>query len=295
MALSENARGALLMMAAMAAFTLNDACMKLLSAELPLFQALFIRGIGTTLALGLIAHRMGVLRFGFSRSDWWLVALRTIAEIAAAFFFLTALFNMPLANVTAILQALPLTVTLAGAVFLGQAVGWRRLMAILIGFCGVLLIVRPGTEGFNTYSLMALTAVGCVTLRDIATRRLSIAVPSVTVALCAAVGVMVFAGFAAMAETWATPSPAGMWQLAGATIFVVGGYLLAVLAMRAGDVGFVSPFRYTGLVWALVLGLAVFDDWPDDLTLLGAAIIVATGLFTFYRERQQARAARRAA
>ncbi len=293
--MSDNARGALLMMAAMAAFTLNDACMKLLSAELPLFQALFIRGIGTTIALGLIAYRMGALRFDFPRADWWLVLMRTAGEIAAAFFFLTALFNMPLANVTAILQALPLTVTLAGAVFLGQAVGWRRLMAVLIGFCGVLLIVRPGTEGFNVYSLMALAAVVCVTVRDIATRRLSAAVPSVTVAFCAAIGVMAFSAFASLAETWATPSPAGIWQLAGATVFVVGGYLLAVLAMRSGDVGFVSPFRYTGLVWALVLGLVVFGDWPEALTLLGAAIIVATGLFTFYRERQIGRAARRPA
>jgi drug/metabolite transporter (DMT)-like permease len=280
------------MMAAMAAFTLNDTFMKLLSAELPLFQALFIRGIGTTLALGLIAHRMGHLRFDFTRSDWWLVVLRTTGEIAAAFFFLTALFNMPLANVTAILQALPLTVTLAGAVFLGQAVGWRRLTAVLIGFCGVLLIVRPGTEGFNVYALMALAAVGCVTLRDIATRRLSAAVPSVTVAFCAAVGVTIFSACVSVAETWAMPSVAGMWHLAGATLFIVGGYLLAVLAMRAGDVGFVSPFRYTGLVWALVLGLLVFGHWPETLTLLGAAIIVATGLFTFYREHQKARAIR---
>ncbi len=291
MALSDNARGALMMMAAMAAFTLNDACMKLLSDELPLFQALFIRGIGTTLALGLITHRLGLLRFSYSRADWWLIGLRTVGEIAAAFFFLTALFHMPLANVTAILQALPLTVTLAGAVFLGQAVGWRRMVAILIGFSGVLLIVRPGTEGFNVYSVMALISVGCVTLRDIATRRLSASVPSVTVAFFAAVGVMAFSALVSMAETWAMPSAAGMWQLAGATFFVLGGYLLAVLAMRAGDVGFVAPFRYTGLIWALVLGLSVFGDWPDALTLLGAAIIVTTGLFTFYRERQRARAA----
>lgn len=293
MQLSDNARASFLMMSAMAAFTLNDTFMKLLSTELPLFQALFLRGIGSTLGFLVIAPMMGGWGGTVPRRDRVLIAVRTVAEIGAAYFFLTALFNMPLANVSAILQALPLTVTLAAVVFLGEPAGWRRMTAILVGFVGVMLIVRPGPEGFNTYGLMALASVGCVTLRDLATRRLSVAVPSVVVALAAAVGVMVFFGIASIWDSWAVPSTAGALQLGGATVFVIAGYMMSVGAMRLGDLGFVAPFRYMGLLWALVLGYVIFGDWPDPVTLLGAGIIVATGMFTLYRENRAAKRASR--
>lgn len=283
--ISDNARGALLMMAAMAGFTLNDTCLKALSDELPLYQALFLRGLATTLFLYLLARGMGALRFDLAARDWGLVALRTGAEVAAAWFFLTALFHMPLANATAILQSLPLAITLAGALFLGEAVGWRRLSAILVGFAGVMLIVRPGAAGFTVYSLYALTAVACVTLRDLSTRRLSSGVPSLTVALVGSVGVTVFGAAGSLGGGWAPISAVAALQLAGATVFVILGYVCSVMVMRAGDLGFVALFRYTGLIWALVLGLLVFGHWPAPLTLAGAAIVAATGLFTLWRER----------
>ncbi|MFC7702979.1 DMT family transporter [Plastorhodobacter daqingensis] len=287
--LTDNARGAIFMMLAMAAFTINDTFMKLLSAEIPLFQALFIRGIASVAAFLCLSGWMGGLRFDFGRRDWILIGLRTTGEVGAAYFFLTALFNMPLANVTAVLQALPLTVTLAAALFLAEPVGWKRLTAILVGFLGVMLIIRPGPDGFNIYALMALASVACVTLRDLATRRLSDRVPSIVVALCAGIGVTASAGIASLWVPWAMPSAAGLGFLSGAAVFVVAGYILSVTAVRAGDLGFVSPFRYTGLLWALVLGLLIFGDWPDGLTLMGAAIIVTTGLFTLFRERATGR------
>lgn len=286
MGLSDNMRGALLMMAGMAAFTVNDSFMKLLSAEIELFQALFLRGLGTTVAFLVIAYWSGALSLSIARRDRHLIALRIVAELGAAYFFLTALFNMPLANATAILQSLPLAITLAGAMFLGEALGWRRLLSILIGFTGVLLIVRPGTEGFNLYSVMALISVLCVTLRDLATRRLSTDVPSLSVALTTAGGVTLFFGLASVTSDWVVPSVAGAAQLAGATLCIIAGYLLSVMAVRVGDLGFVMPYRYTSLIWALLLGLFVFGDWPTLLTLAGTAIIVATGLFTFHRERR---------
>ncbi|TCP40502.1 S-adenosylmethionine uptake transporter [Rhodovulum marinum] len=290
--LSENTRGAALMMGSMAAFTFNDACMKALSDEVPFFQALFLRGCGTVLLLLVATRLMGALRFRLPRRDWALIATRTLAEICAAYFFITALFNAPLANVTAIIQAVPLAVTLAGALFLGEVVGWRRWGAILIGFGGVMMIVRPGTEGFTIFSVYALVAVACVTLRDLATRRLSGAVPSLTVALSAAVGVTLFAGTgAAIGGEWVALGPRPALQLAGATVFVIGGYLFSVMAMRVGEVAVVAPFRYTALVWALLLGAVVFGDWPSGWTLAGAAVVVATGIYTFYRERRLARAA----
>ncbi len=281
--MTDNTRGALLMMAAMAAFTINDAFMKLLAGQMPLFQAIFLRGLATTVVFLALAWHMDALRLPAGARDRRLLALRTLAEIGAAGCFLTALFNMPLANATAILQSLPLAVTLAGALFLREPVGPRRWSAIAIGFVGVMLIVRPGAEGFTVYSLLALASVGFVTLRDIATRQMSAALPSVTVALAASTGVMVAFGVASVPGDWVTPTPAMLAVLAGAAVFVIAGYMLGVLVMRRGEVGFIAPFRYTSLLWALALGWLVFGDWPAPLTLAGAAIVVATGSFTLWR------------
>ncbi len=276
----------------MTAFTFNDACMKALSDELPLMQALFLRGMATSVLIYLVLRTTGRLDLRIPRRDRGLIALRTVAEIAAAYFFLTALFNMPFANVSAILQALPLTITLAGALFLGEAVGWRRLVAILVGFGGVMLIVRPGGEGFNVYSLYVLASVFAVALRDLSTRRLSAAVPSMTVALITAVAVGLAAGLASAVEGWAPVSGLAAVQLAGSAVFVMLGYFLSIMVMRVGEIGFVAPFRYTSLIVAIILGYAIFDEWPDTLTLVGAGIVVATGLFTLYREHQLVRSRR---
>jgi S-adenosylmethionine uptake transporter len=283
--LSDNTRGILLMSAAMACFTLNDALMKGVGEELPLFQALFIRGAATTLLLVLLARAFGGLRFDLPRRDWGLVTLRTFAEIGAAYFFITALFNMPLANATAIIQTIPLSVTLAGALFLREPLGWRRLAAILVGFAGVLLIVRPGTEGFTFYSVYALISVVFVTIRDLATRRLSAGVPSFTVAISAAVGVTLFGGIGAAGADWVPVSSRAALLLAGASLFIVGGYVFSVMVMRVGDLAAVAPFRYTNLIYALILGFLFFGEWPSLLTLLGAAIVAGTGIYTLLRER----------
>ncbi len=283
-----NMRGAGLMMASMIAFTVNDACMKSLSDEVPLFQAIFLRGLATCVFLAFMAWRTSAFRVRIPRRDIGLVAIRSSAEVVASYFFISALFNMPIANVTAILQALPLTVTLASAVIFRETIGWRRMSAILVGFFGVLLIIRPGAEGFNFYSVYAVLAVLVITVRDLAARRLSVEVPSMAVALSAAVAVALFAGVASTGSEWAPVSGKVAWQLSGATVFIIGGYLFSVMTMRVGDIDFVAPFRYTSLVCALILGLIVFGEWPDKLTLIGSAIVVATGAFTLYRERRNA-------
>jgi S-adenosylmethionine uptake transporter len=191
---------------------------------------------------------------------------------------------MPLANATAILQSLPLAITLAGALFLGEQVGVRRWTAVAIGFLGVLLIVRPGAEGFTVYALFALASVACVTLRDIVTRRMSPAVSSVAVALAAAGGVTLSAGMAGLVVGgWVAPDPRELALLAAASLCVIAGYLLSVMVMRRGEVSFVAPFRYTSIVWALLLGFVVFGDWPDALTLVGVAIVVGAASFTLWR------------
>ena len=286
MQISDNMRGAGLMAGSMVAFTVNDAFMKGLSGDIPLFQALFLRGLGTVAVLVALAIITGQFRFGYSRKDWVLIGLRSTAEIGGTVFFLTALFHMPIANVTAVLQVLPLTVSLAGALFLGEVLGWRRLIAILVGFVGVFLIVRPGGEGFTIYSIYALGAVACITLRDLVVRRMSRKVPSIMVGLMAAISVTLSGAFVTATQSWVPVDGTTTLQLAGAMAFIVFGYIFSVAAMRTGEIGFVAPFRYSGLLAALIIGWAVFGDWPVPLTLIGAGIVVTTGLFTLYRERQ---------
>ena len=273
------------MTGAMAAFTFNDTFMKALSDEIPLFQAIFMRGVATTLLLLLLAIWFRGFDLRLSLRDWGLITLRTVMEIAAAYFFITALFNMPIANVTAILQALPLSVSLAGALFLGESIGWRRITAISVGFIGVLFIVKPGAADFTIYSIYGLATVAVVTVRDLAARRLGENVPSLTVAWVGAIGVTMSAGLASLGETWVAPSPVGWMQLAGTAVFIIVAYIGSVMTMRVGDIGSVAPFRYTGLLWAILLGFIVFDEWPDVWTLLGSAIVVSTGVFMLLRER----------
>lgn len=290
MTLSDNMRGAVFIMLSMTAFTINDALMKLAAPALPFFQQVFMRGVLITFGLIILARMWGHFGHRASRKDRILMAVRTLAEAAGTAFFLTALFSMPIVNLVAILQALPLTVTLAAAVVLGEPVGWRRLVAILVGFVGVAIIIRPGMDGFTIYSLYGVGAVVCVTIRDLAARRLSPDVPSSRVALSASLGVTALAliGSLASGEVWVMPSAYEMKLLGGAAGCLMIGYMSAVSGMRSGDIGFVAPFRYTSLLVGLIVGFFLFDEWPDEFTMLGASIVVATGLFTLYRERATA-------
>jgi S-adenosylmethionine uptake transporter len=291
--LSDNTRGALLMCLSMALFTFGDAAIKATGGAMPLSQLLVIRGVLASAALFAMAWYFRGLRFQLPGQDWALVLARGLAEAAAAYFFLTALLAMPLANVTALLQMLPLTVTLGGALVFREQVGWRRWTAIVIGFVGMLLIVRPGTEGFTSASVYALCAVGAVTVRDLVTRRVSRAVPSLTVTLVSSITVTLFAGVWSLGQDWATLTPQLTLYVMLATMFIIGAYLCSVMVMRVGEVSFVAPFRYTGLVWALILGFLIFGEWPTPLTLIGAAIIVATGVFSLLREARLKRRVRK--
>jgi len=288
-ALSPNMTGALLMMGSMIAFTVNDSFIKLTGGQIPLFQLIFLRGLLTSVMILILARSVGALRFNLGHQDWGLVSLRGMAEIAGSYFFLSALFNMPLGNLSAILQVLPLTVTLGSALVFREAVGWRRMVAIAVGFVGVLLIIRPGPDGFTIWSFYALIAVLCVTVRDLATRRLSREVPGLTVSLVTSTLVMTAAGLASLSQPWGQVSPHNAALIVGSAVFILGGYYFSIQVMRVGEVSFVAPFRYTGLVTAMLIGLFVFGEVPTALTLLGATIVMATGIFTFYRERRALR------
>lgn len=283
--LGDNMRGAVFMMVSMAGFSLNDAFIKTVAGELPLFQAVFLRGLIATALIGGLAWSQGAFAFRPGRRDRRLIGWRCLGEIGGTICFLTALFNMPIANASAILQSVPLAVTLGAALFLGEPVGWRRYLAIAIGFAGVLVIVRPGAEGFNAYALWAVAAIGFIVVRDLTTRSLSPDAPALAVVFVTSAAITATAGVLSLITGWSAIAPAHVGALALAAGFLLVGYLFGVKTMRIGEIGFVQPFRYTLLVWAMLSGIVLFGEWPDAWMLAGSAIVVATGLFTFYRER----------
>jgi S-adenosylmethionine uptake transporter len=291
MRLNNNMKGAALMTGCVFAYVINDAFMKLLFSEIALFEAVFLRSIIVIPPVLVMAWITKVTLRNLSNQDKRLISVRVVAEICTTVAFLTALKYMPLANVTAILQALPLAVTMAAALFLAEPVGWRRWSAILVGFVGVLIVVRPGLEGFNIYSLAALVAIIFITVREIATRKLTSEVPTITVVLSTAIGSALFAGIMMIGTEWHTVSAASWLLIIGAAVAVLIATLLSVMAMRTGEISFVSPFRYTSMLGAIGLGILMFGDWPDQPTLVGTLIIVSTGIYTFHREQTISRKA----
>jgi len=292
MPISDNLRGALYMCVAMAAFTINDSMMKTATQTLPLWQAIAMRGLLTLGPLIAIGAMTGGLSLRMGRRDGVTLGIRSFAEVASTLLFLAALVHMPLANLSAIMQSLPLAVTLAAWAVFGDKVGWRRMTAILVGFAGVLIIVRPGPSGFDHYALIGLASVAFVVVRDLSTRELSKTVPSATVAVAASLSVTVTALALSLPSGWQEIRLHEGVLIAGAAASLVVGYNFVVMVMRVGDIGFVAPFRYTSLLWALVLGWAVFGTLPDALTLFGSGLVVASGIFTLWRERKvKARAA----
>ena len=286
----ENLRGILGITAANLLFLVNDTLIKLASDELSLGQILFLRGLFATALLIPIAYAAGVMKH--LRLLWhWALALRTVAEIFSAILFILALFNMPIGNINAILQVVPLMVTACAALFLGEQVGWRRWAAIGVGFAGVMIVIRPGLAGFDAWSLVALASMLFITIRDLATRMMPRGIPTLLVALVTAIAVGLTGPVysAAAGETWVIPSTHAFMLIGGATVFLIGGYLLAVDFMRHGDIAVVAPFRYIVVLWAIIVGYLVWNEVPDPAMIIGTALVIASGIYTIHRERKIAR------
>ena len=287
MASSENSRGALFMSLAMAAFTCNDALIKSLTSELGTAQIMAVRGVmATALIYGVARYLGAALSFRMVMNP--LVLLRTFFEISATLTFLTALAHIEFAAASSIMQSLPLAVTLGAALFLGEPVGWRRWTAIAVGFLGVLIIIRPGPEGFTPAALFAVAACFFTASRDLTTRRITADIPTLTVTL--------FTSFANTVVGAILIVPMGGWQpisstaliyLAVASVLVFAGYQAVIKSMRIGEISFIAPFRYTGLLWALTIGIFLFGERPSAYMLAGAAVVIGSGLYTFYRERKR--------
>lgn len=273
------------MVVSQAAFTMNDTLVKVATGSLGIGQIMLVRGVFATALITLLVWRLGDFQPPRRLANP-AILVRIAGEMGGTVFYLIALAHMPIANVSAVFQALPLAVTMGAALFLGEKVGPRRWLAITVGFIGVMIIVRPGLEGFNVYSLYVLGCVGCCAIRDLATRRIPEAVPSTFVSLLTALAVTVCGGLLVPATGgWVDLTPGVVLLLAAAAVLVLTGYQFIILCMRTGDISFVAPFRYTALLWAIAASIIVFRDDPDLATILGASIVVASGLYTLYRER----------
>lgn len=270
-------------------YTCSDAAMKFVSVILPTGEAVFLRSLGTVLLLAVAAYATGVLkdiRHALSR----LMLLRGAADAGNSLMFQAALARMPLADTMGILQLSPLCLTAAAALVLGAHVGWRRWTAVGAGLVGALLVIKPGTSAFNVFAILAIISVLCGSVRDLSTRRFAPSLSPLLILLVsqAMVGLCALGGLTF--ERWVWPAPHVMLQIAAGSILIGLGHLFALLAVRHSDLAVVAPFRYAGIVWAILLGFAFWGEWPDRLSLLGIAILISAGLYTFYRERVVMRA-----
>ncbi len=281
----ENLRGALFMVIAMGCFAVEDALIKSLSGTVPVGQVLSI-----TCAGGLLAF---ILWFTIRNIPLWQpeylhpkVLMRSGADVIGSCLFATALTLVPLTTASAVIQATPLVVATGAALFLGQEVGWRRWLAIGIGFAGVLIIVRPGLEGFNSAVLLAVAGMLALASRDLLTRSLQVGLSGPQLAAHTFL-LIIPAGYALSAilgQPFVIPNAYEALLLLGCITIGIAAYLALVAATRHGNAGIISSFRYSRMVFALILGFAVFGEIPDAPTWIGTAIIIATGLFTLWRE-----------
>ncbi len=280
----ENLRGIVLMVVSMAGFALADTFIKLISDEIPVGEMLLVIGLGGTAIFMVWAKMSGLAMF---KRDFFspLILIRSAGEMIGTFGFVTALALTPLSSASAILQATPLAVTLGAALFMQEQVGWRRWSATLIGFIGVVMIIRPGLAGFQPASLFALLAVVGLSIRDLATRATPRDMPSIRLGIY---------GFAALIPSGAVllaingpavlPSPIQSAALLATIVLDVAGYYALTLAMRMGDVSIITPFRYSRILLAIAIGMTVFGERPDLWTLIGSAVVIASGLYIFARE-----------
>ncbi|MGL4321895.1 MAG: DMT family transporter [Paracoccaceae bacterium] len=283
--MSPNQRGILLMTLSMAGFSVTDAVIKLASDGLPVAQVLLAFGGGGAVIMAL----MGLIR----RRRVWTgaalhphVMLRNGMEMLGTWGGVMALSLLPLTTAASIMQVAPLFYTAAAAIFLGEAVGWRRWMAILVGFAGVMLIIRPGTDAFDWAALWAIGSVIALTVRDIATRRLPATIDDFSLTAFAYASVLILALILlAIDPVLVTPSPQQMVWLIASSVFGVCSYWCMTGALRTGDVGVVTPFRFTRLLFAIGIGLAFFGERLDPLTIVGSVLVVASGIYTLWRER----------
>lgn len=280
-----NLTGILAMLGSMAFFVANDTCVKLVGETVPLGELILLRNTAATAYILAFAAIVGGLRLP-KDAPRRLLGWRMAAEAIATLAFLTALIAMPIAGVTALAQFTPLAITAAAAIFLKEHIGWRGWLATLVGLLGVMLIARPGTSAFSPATPVLLVSVALVAARDLMTRQIPGNVPTLTLTLMSAAVTAPAGLLLAPFETWVMPGLREVLLLMLGGAFLTVGYALIIVAMRAGDVGTVAPFRYAVILFALLSGWVVWNETPDGVQIIGIAILTLAGLYSVQNERR---------
>lgn len=281
---SDNLAGAAWMTMAMFGYVVNDGLIKRVAEELPLFQSVLIRGLCIVALLSVLVRVRGTsvpLRTYRQPALVLRISMETIGTIV----YLITLTKVPLASLTAILQLVPVAVTFAAARMLHERLSLIRVGAVLAGFVGVLFIIRPGSDDFSAWYLGGVIAVGIIVVRELATRRIPATIGGLAVAWGTAVAITTMGAAVSVFEGWIAPEPWHIGMLLAAGGFLSLGYVGSVNAVRVGDLGFSAPFRYSIMVFAIIMQIVVFGDVPDALTFIGVAIIAAAGLGALGAER----------
>lgn len=278
-------RGIWLMVASMASFAVADMFIKMASSTMSAAHTTLLLMGGGLLVFALLAKLQGAAlweRAAVSK----IMLIRYGAEMMGSFGIVLALSSVPLSTVGAIIQATPLVVAAGAVVFLKERVSWRRWSAIFVGFLGVLLIVQPGGAGFDANIVWPVVAMIGLAGRDLTTRASPPDMASASLATYTMAAVMPFAAlWCALTQETVLPV-APNWGLVAAMVgFGALGYMLLIASVRATQVSVVSPFRYSRLIFLLVLGVVVFGERPDAVMLLGAGIVIASGIYTMWRDR----------
>ena len=277
----ENIRCIAFMVVAMAGFAVEDAVIKKLSHTMPISQVLILIGIGGLLVFGMTALKTRVRLVTDEMVKPWFI-IRTMSELASAICFVIAIVYASLSISSAILQATPLAVSLAAALFLKQHVSLGQWLLIGIGFVGVLCVIQPGLDGFKPAALSAVLGVMFLALRDSITRSISLSIHAVSVSFWAffalfSAGIFTIPFFGKFGViTFGDIGLLAISALAGS-----GAYFCIVMATRGGDVAVVAPFRYTRLLFALGLAVAFFDEQINPMMIVGSSLIIGSGIIMF--------------
>lgn len=279
-----NIVGIAAMLGSMAFFVANDTCVKQLGTTVPLGEIILFRNIAATLYILAFASIFGGLTLP-PNPPWRLLKWRMATEAFSTLTFLSALLAMPIGDVTALAQFTPLAMTAAAALILKEPVGWQRWCATLAGLAGVMLIARPGTSAFTPAVLLLAAAVALVICRDLLTRQIPGTVPTLTLTFMSA-AITAPAGCLLLPfETWVWPDAREALLLSAAGGFLTIAYAFIVVAMRAGDVGIIAPFRYAVILFALLSGWLFWGETPDKVQMIGIAILVGAGLYALQLQR----------
>jgi drug/metabolite transporter (DMT)-like permease len=283
---TSNIRGICFMLAGAAAFVLNDSFMKMALVDFPPYEVLALRGVfGTIWAIALLAAMGDLFKLPMALNRW--VFLRGILEVGAILTYILALAKSTVGDVTAIFQTTPLLVIL-GMVFIHREPTTYKLMILVaMGFAGALMVAQPGSGATSPYLMFAFFTALFAALRDLAGRRVSPEVPALAATLITIVFVLIGAVVVGLSfETWVMPQQHNLWQLGAASLVMMLGHMFIFLAYRHASAQAVAPFYYAFLLWAVVASYFIFGDIPNELAVLGMALIIVSGLAIVYVEKQ---------